>query len=379
MKILSDMPFDIKDYYGDIVIVYPEDARATVKSITDKLDLTGHVYHTHILDRSSLTNRNYVNDMQLLLNGCSCFVPVFTSALFAPENMVYRSMMWFFIGYMRAKSQDAIVPFVPNGEELSLSGTPLQGLDIMSSEEAFLNTLVGKYSSRLLCHNYYKNRKTNLYASKRIIYHCLKFRFKIYNEAFQNAKYLYKEYTSRRMNDAAFDAYIEDKLICGCKIISFGADEKLEPQMMIYKDEVHPDIDELPSTLMGKKIYRKLTESETEESGIRAELTVDVLVPVHKLLGAYIKTYLTFTDPNFPVQATLALMEGDFTDGDVTPFDELEYEKTEFWRDRYPYGLFIDEKLDRLYFSLDTQKPAEKLRPDPSLRVGDVVDYIYPQ
>ena len=277
MKLLSDSQFDIKDYYGDIVIMYPDAAKATANELAAKLDVAGYVYHLCALGAASLTNRNYVNETVSLLNGSSCFVPIFTSDLMEKEsNSVFRAVMWYFIGYVKANKNGAIVPFIESKEKISLAGTPIQQLDIMKTSEAFIDTITTKFSTKLYRNNYYKNRTTNLYASKRILYHCLRLSFNIYEASFKNAKKLYQEYTSRRMNDSQFDEYIEKNLFCGCKILSFGSDERLEPQMMVYKEEIHPDTEELQKTLIGKKVYRKLTEEEIElnpENEVRPVIT----------------------------------------------------------------------------------------------------------
>lgn len=380
MKLLSDQQFDIREYFGELVIVYPESYSGRVHEMTDLLDISGHVYHAIPIGEGILADRTFMDNVENKLRGCACFVPIMTEELMQPERVFYRTLFWHFIGYVRAFSSDAIVPYVPLGESVTLAGTPMQDLDIMTSPDELMETLLGKYSSKLLRNNYYKNRTTNLYAAKRIQYHCLRLRFDVYEECFRNAKDLLYEYSSTMMDsDAEFDKYLEENLVAGCKIISFGSDERLEPQMMAYREEVYPDVDNLPKTLIGKKSYRKLTDGERESSpGVRAEVTVDLLIPVHKLLGTYIKPYVKILHDDCRVEVVAALMESDLTGGEATPYDEL-CDGAEFWLEKLPETAFIDEGKRRLYFGLDFEKPENPIVPDPSLGVGKFLNYIYPQ
>ncbi len=387
MKLLSESKFDIKDYYGDLVIMYPEDAEDTAKKLKELLDVSGHVYHLVKLSPDALTNRNYVSDTIRMLDGCACFVPIITKYFYAAENALFRSLIWHFIGYMRTKLNEGIVPFIPKGDSTTLEGTPIQQLDILHDEGELITLLLGKYSSKLLCNNYYKNRVTNLYASKRIMYHCLRLQFNIYESAFKNAKKYYTENISHRVSDAEIDKhlekYIEENLICGCRIVSFGSSERLEPQMMVYKDEIHPDIEEIPETLIGKKTYRKLTKEEIKSNpqkrGVRAEIVTDILIPVHKLLGAYVKAYLTCLDKDCPLQFILALMESDFTGKEASGYNSRKFKDYDFWKKIYPSSSFIDGALGRVYFSLNFQEPENPITPEPSLRIGNKVDFVFPQ
>ncbi len=387
MKLLSDSQFDIRDYYGDVVILYPEDAETIALKIKGMLDITGHVYHLRKLSRDDLSNRNYVSETINILNGCACFVPIITQLINKPENASFHSLMWHFIGYMRARLNEGIIPFIPKSDPTTLDGTPIQQLDIIHKEDDLINLLLGKYSLKLLCNNYYKNRETNLYASRRIMYHCLRLNFNIYENSFKNAKRFYSEHISHRVSDAELDKYlekyIEENLICGCKIVSFGSTERLEPQMMVYENEVHPDIEELPQTLIGKKTFRRLTKEEAKatpgKKGIRAEVTIDVLIPVHKLLGAYVKAYLSNLDTDAPVQFLLTLMESDFSGKDASGYNDRKFMTIDFWKKIYPSSSYIDESTGRLYFALNIEEPENPITPAPELNIGTKIDFIFPQ
>jgi len=113
MKLLSDSQFDIKDYYGDLVILYPDEAAGIAENIKKMLDISGHVYHLLNLNSKVASNKNYATDTIRILDGCSCFVPIITKSVNDPKNTLLHSLMWHFIGYMRAKLNEGIIPFIP--------------------------------------------------------------------------------------------------------------------------------------------------------------------------------------------------------------------------------------------------------------------------
>ncbi len=381
MKLVSDSQFDIRQYYGNLVILYPEKREELIAPLRQRLDVSGHVYYCCPVGPLLLARGDAFEDILALLDRCVCLVPVMTPDLVSEANSVSRAMFWHFIGYMKAKIYESVVPYIPsvNGEKLDLRGTPLQGIDIMFDADTFIQKIPAKYGTKLLCYNYYENKTTNLYASRRINFRCLTLRFQIYEKAFQNAREYYNDYTGFNRSDSEFDRYIEEKIICGCRVVSFGTETRLEPQMMVYKDEVHPYITDYPKALSGKKEYRRLTEAERKSTGIRAELTMEVLIPVHKLLGAYIKCYLSCLDDDSSPSVLLALMQGDFCEGRVSELDFDSFDSDKFWEETYPEEIFVDRKTDRLYFSFNFKSDQEPLSADENLRVGKTLDYIFPQ
>ncbi|MBE6904092.1 MAG: hypothetical protein E7480_05740 [Ruminococcaceae bacterium] len=382
MKLISDSHFDIREYYGDLIILYPEGYPELVAPLRERLDISGHVYHCRAVGESLLVKGNAFDEIVTLLNHCACLIPVLNKQLFEEENLVSCSMFWYFIGYIRSKLQESIVPYIPKNQDdgvPDLKGTPLQGIDIIFDADTFMSKIPEKFASKLLRYNYYENRTTNFYAARRINFQCLRISFNIYEEAFQNAKLYYNDITGYNRSDSEFDNFLEEHLICGCRVVSFGAEERLEPQMMVYKEEVHPYIADYPKSFVGKKSYRRFTANEREESGIRAEFVFDVLIPVHKILGAYIKCYLTCRDTDCPVFMLLALMEPDFAEGSISELDFDRYEDASYWKGIYPEQSHVDTRFNRLYFSLNFELLRPLLKADPALNVGETVDFIFPQ
>ena len=54
MKRISDSHFDIRDYFGDLVILYPEGYADPVASLRERPDISGHVYHCLAAGKSLL-------------------------------------------------------------------------------------------------------------------------------------------------------------------------------------------------------------------------------------------------------------------------------------------------------------------------------------
>lgn len=378
MELLSNSKFDIKEYYGNIVIMYTEDSAEQVAHLRELLDYTGYVYVCQPISRRTVERRNFAEEADRILSDCACFIPMLSRELMAEENQVFKSFFWYSVGYMRANYQESIIPLCLGGDRIDLGGSPLQGIDIIFDTDTLMQTISDKFSSKLLRYNYYENRKVNLYASRRIFYRCIHLRFKIWESSFQNAKQYYREYTSHRISDGDFDEYLSENLICGARVISFGQEERLTPPLMPYRDEVHPYVTDYPKTIAGKKSYVLLTDEEREKTGVRAEFSIDVLLPVHRLLGTYFKCYFACREAECPVDFLLALLESDFTGNEAEDLGGELPEDISYFSEKYPDEVHIDEKLARFYFSIGL-KSSEKTHTDESLGVGNSIDYIYPQ
>ncbi len=379
MEILSNKRFEINEYCGNLLLIYLEEDAVSIAALCEMLDYAGYSYTCQPICASVLQRGDFVKDFCRTIDKCACFAPVMSKWLFCEENRRYCALFWYFIGYMRANSSESIVPLSLTEPHAELGGTPLQGIDVMYDGETFLRTLADKFSGRILRNDYYENRSINHYAARRIYYRCLHLRFKIYEQAFQNAKEYYKEYSSRRVSDEDFDVYLQEKLLCGCRVISFGSEETLEPPMMLYKDEVHPYVADYPRTLVGKKSYSRMSAEKREQTGVRAELLMDILVPVHKLLGVYLKCYLSCQDGDIPVYMLLSLFESDFTGKPPADATGFVSEDNAYWYGVYPEKTYVDEKENRLYFPLGMISGLKELAPDPACGVGNTMDYIYPQ
>ena len=87
MKVLSDSQFDIKEYFGDLVIIYPENSEDKVREITALFDVSGHVYHSVAVGEQTVNDRGFMETTAALIDGCACLVPVMSGELTKPENL----------------------------------------------------------------------------------------------------------------------------------------------------------------------------------------------------------------------------------------------------------------------------------------------------
>ncbi|MBE6550576.1 MAG: hypothetical protein E7665_00435 [Ruminococcaceae bacterium] len=395
MEFRFNTDFDIMDRCGNIVIMYLKEDREEVAELIKVLDTMGYVYVCREIGKSIIGQRDFSEDVRSMMKNCSCLIAVLNKAFerkkkadnggaldSAPDhddNTFYRGVFWHTVGYMKSRFYDAVVPVCLSDKSISLEGTPLQGADVLYSVKELESTVGKKFSGKLMCTKYYKDHDINLYASRRIKYRCFELKFKIYETAFQNAKQFYRECSSRRITDSAFDAYIVDNLICGCRVVSFGAEELLIPQMEPYRTEIGASVDDYPKVEGAKNIYSLKTEEEREETGIHAELTMEFSVPVHNILGTCFKCFVDCRDSDCPAYFLLALLEGDFTGLEPMDYEGDLPEEPDYWYGIYPDETYIDKKSKRLYFSVGLKNSDKDIKPDPSAEIGEYTDYIYPQ
>ncbi len=375
MEVVSNNNLDLKEYLGHIVILHDSQQDDKLDQLKEVLDVSGYQYFCMPIVDEDVDGAVAFEDTNIF-NGCVCLIPVFSKRLFEEGNVFLKSQYWYYIGYVKSIHSDAILPYCTDeSQKASLNGTPLHKLDFKNNVDDLMYTIQEKYSSKLICYNYYENKTVNKFASKRIMYRDLCIKFKIYQTAFENAKQYYQDCTSRRISDNAFDEFIASEIVAGCRVLSFGSVKNLTAPLMPYKDEVVTKVDDYPKTITGKKSYVQLSSEEQEETGVRAELTMNVLMPVHKLLGTTFKCFITLKNNKCPIYLLLALLEGDFI-GKAPEFNDNLSEENDFWMQIYPKESFIDQKNSRLYISTGLTSTKND---DESLGVGGYNDYMYPQ
>ncbi len=375
MELISHNKFDLSKHCGHIVLLYVDTIDSKVAKIKDALEMAGFVYYSYPV---SNTGKNISYNANEIFDNCSCLISVFSEEFFKEENEFVKNQFFYHIGYVSGLNKNSVLPFcLEKSQNITLERTPLQKLDFITSIESLFDALNSRFSNKLLRYNYYSNYMVNKYATSRIFYRCLHLKFKIYDTAFQNAKIYYEDFFSRAISDNAFDEFLSENLICGCKIVSFGNDNHLTPQMIPYKDEVYARIDDYPQIISGKKTYTLLSKENQEKTGVRAELTMDILMPIHKLLGSYFKCYITSKQEKCPVFLLLSLFEGDFIDAQPEFRDNI-LEDAVYWQNIYSKETFVDEENSRFYFSIGLKSP-NNITVDESLKVGDSLDYMFPQ
>ncbi len=375
MELISHNKFDLSKHCGHIVLLYVDTMEGKVTKIKEALEMAGFVYYSYPV---SIIGKNTSYDASEIFDNCSCLISVFSEEFFKEENEFVKNQFFYHIGYVCGLNKNSVLPFcLEKSHNITLERTPLQKLDFITTIEGLFDALNSRFSSKILRYNFYSNYMVNKYATSRIFYRCLHLKFKIYNTAFQNAKIYYEDFFSRAISDNAFDEILSENLICGCKIISFGNDRHLTPQMLPYKDEVYARVDDYPQIISGKKAYTLLSKENQEKTGVRAELTMDILMPIHKLLGSYFKCFITSKQEKYPVYLLLSLFEGDFID-EQPEFRDNVLESVEYWKSIYPKETFIDEENSRFYFGIGLTSNNE-IEVDESLKIGDSLDYMFPQ
>lgn len=373
MELISHNKFDLSKYCGHVVLLYVDSMESKVAKLKEALETAGFVYYSYPV---SITGKNITYNASEIFDNCACLICVFSEDFFKEENVFSKNQFFYNIGYVSGLNGNSILPYcLEKSQNVSLEGTPIQKLDFITSTESLLETLNLRFSNKLLRYNFYSNYTVNKYATSRIFYRCLHLKFKIYSIAFENAREYYEAFFSRPISESAFDEFLSENLICGCRIISFGSDKRLTPQMEPYKDEVYARVDDYPQIISGKKTYTLLSKENQEKTGLRAELTMDILMPTHKLLGSYFKCFMTSKEEKCPVYLLLTLFEGDFINAQPNAvFDVVE--NPEYWHKIYPKSTFVDEENNRFYFSIGLNSDLEV---DKSLKIGEDLDYMFPQ
>lgn len=380
MEFLANVPYDLRAQYGHLIVLGLESEEEKSEPLRRALDMAGYPYLYFPLSEHAMSRSEYFKEICAALDRCACLIPVFGDTFWLPESQYLRNLMWFAVGYVRAVAAGACIPLLLSENRGALSGSPLKNANILFDHEQVLETLRARYHSKLLKNNYYRDYQVNLYASRRIMYRRIAMKFRIYESAYRYVTDILSESYGSNIY-RRFDHFLEQNLSCGCKIISFGCDNAVEPQLEPFRQEMHPDISELPQVLLGKTSYDLLEAKERDITGVHAEYRCEVLVPVHKLFGVYLKPYLKLKDADlFGILAPL--FAPDLFSFDITTAPaQADFEDLSFWKQAYPSSMFINEEKRRLYFTFDFEDTTnrKRLQPTPEMGLGTQADYIFPQ
>lgn len=382
MQIISNKPFDIQMRCGQLVVLCTEQDRDAAAPLCEALGIAGYSFRQIVLCAEELARRSFIRELDSALEGCACLVPVLTEHLFAPGDL-YATLFWYALGYTRARLPQSVLPYVPYGDGGKISATPLKNQNLAKTVENLLLTLATDYSGKILQTVFYNDHVLNAYASRRILYRRLVLRFSVSDYAFMRACRILDGYRGADSPETT-DAFFGENLRCGCKIISFGTKDILLPQFVPYAAEIYPDRDEVPRAMLGRNVYHVLSAAEraAPQSGhIHAVFTVDLLVPVHRLFGVYLKPYLKFGDPDCMWLLPL-LFDGDFGhEQDLDLYSDEQLCDLSFWRKRYCDYFFFDEEKRRMYFplGLPSSEREEMILPAEQNRVGRHMEYLFPQ
>lgn len=380
MDVISNSQYDVHTKYGHLILVCLGSDEQKCQALRQELSKAGYAYLFFPISADTLTRHEYLTEVTKALDGCSCLVPVITDGLFSEDAVIYRNIFWFVIGYMQARKEGGIVPFLAEGNGMKLSVTPLKNANLAATAAELIKTLENKYAHNLMKSHYYDNYLLNFYAYKRIMYRRLTLKFRIYEEDFRHACRM-MEYEWGASAENKLDRFLSANLMCAYKVLSFGCENAVDPQAEPYRDEIHPSENGLASSIICKSTYSVLEDSERAETGVHAEIDVEVVIPVHKLFGVYFKCYAALKQKEYfwllPLLVARDLGKHRFEE---CP-DEDDVESPAFWNGLFPKNTYTDFKKGRLYFSLGLERHnAEKsIILTPEMGVGSTVDYIFPQ
>lgn len=380
MELLSNAMYDVRAQYGHLILLCLESDEQKTLPLQRELSKSGYAYLFFPISRDTLSRRDYLAEITKALDSCSCLIPIITDNLFSENSVTFRNIFWFVIGYMQAKSSGGIVPYLADGDGHALAATPLKNANLATDGAEVVRTLELKYASRLMKSHYYDNYLLNYYAFKRIMYRRVTLKCRIRESEFQQIREA-MEYDWGNASDSRLDRFLSQNLFCAYKVLSFGSETAVDPQSEPYRDEIHPSENGLASSIICKSEYTVLDDTERDETGIHSELTVEAIIPVHKLFGVYFKCYIALKQKEYfwmvPVLFSADLGKCNFSE----PPSYEEMEDPAFWRDVFPKNVYANFKTGRLYFSLGLERlnESKSIRLTPEMGVGETADYIFPQ
>ncbi len=380
MDIISNSFYDVRAQYGRLIIVCLEADEKKTQQLRLELSKAGYAYIFFPISRETFARRDYLSEIIKALENCSCFIPVITDNMFDDAYAICRNIFWFTVGYVQTRCAGGIVPFLADGTGEQISATPLKNANVLNKAEDVIKTLENKYAHRLMKSRYYDNYLLNYYAYNRIIYRRISLKCKIYEKDFQRVcEEMQYEWGSSV--EVKLDRFLTSNLTCAYKVLGFGCDNAIEPQFEPYKDEIHPSENGLASSIICESSYALVDDAEREETGVHAELTIDAIVPVHKLFGVYFKSYISLkqTDYFWIVPVLFSRDVGKCVSSESPTDDQLE--DPVYWNGVFSKGAHVDFGKSRLYFSLGFERHNEEksIVLTPEMGVGVTADYIFPQ
>lgn len=386
MDLLSNTPYDVRSHYGNLILVYLGSDEEKCKALKTELEKAGYSYMPFPISADTLLRHDYLSGVTKALDSCACLIPVISDDLFDDSARIYSNIFWLVIGYMQAKCYSGgIVPYLAEDQECQgLASTPLQNANLARTGADVVRALENRYSNRLMKSHYYDNYELNDYAQKRIIYRRITFKCRIYEDAFQRTCKI-MEYDHGDRAEADLERLLVRNIGCSYKVLSFGCENALVPQLEPYREEIHPSESGLTSSIKCSSSYAVTDEVERIQTGVHAEVEVEAVIPVHKLFGVYFKCYIEFKKKDYfwiiPMLFSRDLGKCDInalTDDDL---DNL-IENPEYGNTLFPENAYIDSQKGRLYFSLGLDKYVNSDKSivlTPEMGVGSVADFIFPQ
>ncbi len=356
MKILSNTPFDITEYCGNLIVTYLSDDKNAVQPLLEFLQKNGYEYIENEVGLHTIIKNAYLSNIQQELSSCGCYLLYLSPSLDLPENRVLRNSVFYQVGFLEARRQQIVVPYMDPDKKIDLSKTPLQAADVIDSTQDVLEMLGpgdDRFRSVIMQNNLYADEDLNILTRDRIEYRRLILTLDIYKNDFKNAYDTFRSRTNDlSMTEQEFFNALQYHMTCGVRVLSFGTEDKLTTHLSPYANEQKClDTVDFPTNFVCSHMYK---EDSNLGEDILGTYTLEFIIPIHKLLGVNFKPFIRAEKP-LETDILQMLFATDFTQ---------EHD--------------VQTNGDGIYFSLCFPNAT----PSPfnsALNIGTVADYLYPQ
>ena len=361
MKLVESTPFDISEYCGNLIVTFLSEDSVGVQELFDFLDKNGYEYIKNEIGFHTLMKSSYLSGIEKLLESCGCYILYLTNNFAKKKNRVLRNNIFYQIGYLEARKEQIIVPFIEKGtkvKSLKLSETPIQQQNTLTKTSELHNTLRGtdeRFRSIIMQNSFYENPTLNHLTKDRIEYRRLHVSLNITKENLEKAIAKYCSIVGDfSIKEDDFVNVLRHNLTCGAKIISFGAKSRMTTHLSPYEEEMHCiNTYDFPTNFTCSHRYKKYND-ENDASDLAAKYKLEIILPIHKLLGVNFKSFVKAKAP-LTADVLEILFASNFTSN----------------HDAFKSG-------NAIYFSLNFPN-SEPFEFDHSLNIGSVADYLYPQ
>ena len=358
MKLLKENSrFDITEYCGNLIVTFLSADKENVQPLLEFLDKNGYEYIKNELAMHTVLKNSYLSNIERELDSCGCCILYLTNNFNDPKYRVLKNNILYQVGYLDARREDIITPFIEKGSSVNLSGTPLMTANTISTYKEILDMLQDsgdRFRSIVMQNKFYDDQELNYLTKDRIEYRRLLVSLEISKRSFKNAFAKYRSKTGERSTDEKlFVNVLRDNLTCGARIISFGTKSRLTTHLSPYANEMECiNTVDFPKSFTCSHLYKEINEKE--KGNLKAKYLLEIILPIHNLLGVNFKP---FVKAKAPLDAEI-----------------LEI----LFGDNFSKQNDIHISGNTIYFSLDFPN-AEPFDFDRTLDIGKIADYLYPQ
>ncbi len=352
VRLLKNDPFDITEYCGHLIVTYLSEDKEQIRDVLEGLDRIGYEYIENEVGMHTVLKSSYISDTRELLDNCGCYLLFLSKHFDDKRNRALRNNIWYQVGVLESRRSEIVVPFMLHNAHVDLSKSPLQQANTISRMEEIVDMFHDKFKSTLARNEFYADPALNSYTKDRVDYRRMLISLNITPEDFEAAMSRYRALTNDyRLDEAGFITALRDKLSCGVRLLSFGAESRLTTHLSPYREEIQTlDTLDFPINFTCQHLYK----GNPEDPALKAEYHVELILPIHRLLGVNFKAFLRAEAP-LTVEILQMLFASNFT------------KKSDVCR--------LDNKL---YFSMNFPN-AEPYRLKKSLQIGIKADYLFPQ